>query len=625
MDVFLPNIWLYGACLLATTFLIAGVGLLVMKWMPEWRERDNAFLTILNALAIGLTMVVPLFAVVWAKGNSIMWIAVLLWVFYIVRRNKKPLPSETGKARLDWTAVLLAVALLVGVYALFYWLFFVRSGGSLCGDYVYYANVSCLMLDEHVETARFQSLFRFPVPYHYGDTWFTSLLSLLFGQKPIYVLHLLAYPFFFFMIVVGVAAMCLEVSRINKLVALAIGLIIMFYKPLVSLVIPWQYTLFPVPKIYIVTAFVVWCSLMLVKGDFRRAFVAVCFLVPFYSTVSAGVLSFVFLTAIGLEWHRTRSWKCLWNEYSIAALAIALSFFVFYMVQEKSPVEGPELVFDKGMAVNAVLYAARWTLKSCILLLPSFVAMLYLGKKDPARWGKGWIVVAAVALSCAVTIFIGGALQQVNRDGIQVMTNYVDTARIVCCYVVLLLLLGTIPKRLRTTCRVGCCLFVIYPLCFYADGVKGSWFWPSHDMYADIGTLSLDKLKGQDALFGVFRVFDVDRPIQYFAIDDFDMVPHFLKSGYYCHYELSELELPDDFPAINNDSHHHAFVEYVTLQKRDGKFVSNEQSMLDFVRFMGIGYLIVEPGAALPAVFEDKVTLVAKRGETVMYRVNSKS
>ena len=61
----------------------------------------------------------------------------------------------------------------------------------------------------------------------------------------------------------------------------------------------------------------------------------------------------------------------------------------------------------------------------------------------------------------------------------------------------------------------------------------------------------------------------------------------------------------------------------MTLQKRDGSFVSNEQSMLEFVRFMGIEYLIVEPRATLPAVFEDKVEVVGNRNGSVMYKVVS--
>ena len=518
MELFLPNVFLYGGCLVATAFLLGMVGMFVMRLMPEWRGGGNGFLNLFNAIMIGLTMLIPLFAVVWARGNSIMWIAVLLWGYYILRTRKRPHAKETDEWKMDWKAVLLAVVVLLSVYILFYYLFFVRSGGSLCGDYVYYANVSCVLMEEHIETGRFQSLFRFPV---HGESWFTALCALVFGLKPVYVLLLLTYPIFFFLIMIGVAAACVDVLRVNKVLALVLGVAIMFFKPIVSLVIPWQCILFLVPKLYIVTAFVVWCALMLLKSDFRKAFVAVCFLVPFYSTVSAGVLTFVFLMAIGLKWHETHSWRCLWNEYSVAAVAVALLFFMFYMVQDNSPIEAPEKVFDREMAIQALLYAARWITKSCILLLPSFLVMLYLGKKNPERFSKGWIAVAAVATSCAITILIGGFLQHISRDGIQVMTNYVDSARIVCCFVVTLAFISFVADKFAIIPRQWiCCLFAFYPLRYYDEGVRGSWFWPSHSPYSDIENSGIMELEGKNALFAVFRLFSEDEsvPVKYFSI-----------------------------------------------------------------------------------------------------------
>lgn len=628
MNLFMPNIWLYGVSLLIVVSFMAGIGMVLSFRMSEWRSRDNEFLTLFNTMVIGLTMVVPLFAIIWTRGNSIMWIAVLLWVGYIVRFRKTQtgVRHDAGKAKLDWVAVLMAFVVLLGVYALFYYLFFVRSGGSLCGDHVFYANASCLMLEEHVESSRFQSLFRTTVPYHYGDLWLTSMCSLVFGLKPIYTLYLLTFPFFVFLIVLGMAAFCMEVSKTNRVAALVLGVVLLFYKPVVSLVIPWQNTLFPVAKLYIVTMFFVWCALMLREGDFGRAFIAACFLVPFYSTVSAGVLTFVFLMAIGLKWYKTHNWRCLWNEYSIVAVIIALLFFGFYFVQKRSPIGFPERSFDLMEAISEImLYAAKWSLKSCVLLLLSFFAIFYLGKKNPVRWGKGWMVVAAVAVSCAVSILVGKFLFQTNRDGIQVMTNFVDSARIVCCYAVMLSVVGSIVARYKQLPRyLVYCLFVLYPIRYATQGIAQSWFWPSHPQYTEAEIDGLFELKEKDALFGVFRVFSASEQesVKYFAIDDFDMIPHLVRTGYFVFYELSELDLPEGYPVLYDDSHNHAFVEWVCLQKREGKICSNEQYMLGFVKEFGIDYLIVDGNATLPTIFEDKVTQVAIHNESAMYKLD---
>ena len=100
------------------------------------------------------------------------------------------------------------------------------------------------------------------------------------------------------------------------------------------------------------------------------------------------------------------------------------------------------------------------------------------------------------------------------------------------------------------------------------------------------------------------------------------MMPHVLKSGYYAPYDLAEVDMPDNIPAIHDDSKGHAFWQYVYLQKKNGAFVSNEQSMLDFVDEKRIEYLIVNHGEALPRVFEDRVVLIASYDGNVMYRIN---
>ena len=179
-NLFLPNIFQYGALLLLTTSFLFLVGWSVMRLMPRWRDKGNSFLTLFNATAIGLTVVLPLFAVIWTKGNSIMWIAVLLWIDFLwvsrkdTTTNHSSNQAITPSSNQTTTAVILSIVLLLGTYATFYYLFFVRSGSVLYSDHVFYANASCVMMQEHTETASFASLFRIPAPYHYGDLWFTT-------------------------------------------------------------------------------------------------------------------------------------------------------------------------------------------------------------------------------------------------------------------------------------------------------------------------------------------------------------------------------------------------------------------------------------------------------------------
>ena len=54
------------------------------------------------------------------------------------------------------------------------------------------------------------------------------------------------------------------------------------------------------------------------------------------------------------------------------------------------------------------------------------------------------------------------------------------------------------------------------------------------------------------------------------------------------------------------------FYKYVQIQKQNGTFVSIENSQLSFAEICNLKYLYVQNNAAVPDVFSDKITLVAK-------------
>lgn len=602
------------------------MGALISRMMPEWsgmhreldeRSNSNWLLTLFNTMIIGTTTVVPVFAIIWTRGNSIMWLAIILWIVYAIFLRKGEMESDSSKKSIPLVSFSAVVVLLVGIFASSYYMFFVRAGGELCGDFLYYGNASCVMMHEHVETASFASLFHYPEPYHYGELWLTVLCSTIFGLKPIFVLLLVSYPLFCFMLILGVAALCKELTQMHNIQALVLGVCLLFFMPVVSLLIPWMRTPIASPKNLVILVFLVWGMLMLLKRDFPKAFVAFCMLVPFYSTVAPGVLTFVFLLSIVLQCKESGGWKRLWNKYAVITVCLAISFGVFYLVQKKSPIEEPvRYLYEGNWTVNALSFAAKRSLRYLILLLPTAFILLYYTRKK--RYNSGiWKGFGCLVASILVSCLIGGFMREISRDGGQITTNYVENVISVVCFGVATFVVFDVAKRLRHVPKwLFCCLLMLYPVLEGKASVTDNNNYPVGDNC--ISDNRLIEFVGKDAKFAEFKSpLDDNGEINWHRA--FPIMPHLLRSGYYAPFNLLELYPHKGFPAVLDDSHYHAFWQYVYLQKEKGTFVSNEQSMLDFVEDMGIEYIIVNQGTCLPTIFGRKTTLVTKSESDTLY------
>jgi hypothetical protein len=606
------------------------MGALISRMMPEWsgmhreldeRSNSNWLLTLFNTMIIGTTTVVPVFAIIWTRGNSIMWLAIILWIVYAIFLRKGEMESDSSKKSIPLFSFSAVVVLLVGIFASSYYMFFVRAGGELCGDFLYYGNASCVMMHEHVETASFASLFHYPEPYHYGELWLTVLCSTIFGLKPIFVLLLVSYPLFCFMLILGVAALCKELTQMHDIQALVLGVCLLFFMPVVSLLIPWMRTPIASPKNLVILVFLVWGMLMLLKRDFPKAFVAFCMLVPFYSTVAPGVLTFVFLLSIVLQCKESGGWKRLWNKYAVITVCLAISFGVFYLVQKKSPIEEPvRYLYEGNWTVNALSFAAKRSLRYLILLLPTAFILLYYTRKK--RYNSGiWKGFGCLVASILVSCLIGGFMREISRDGGQITTNYVENMLFIVCFCAMVFVVFKVAEKLHQFPKwMFCFLFLLYPLLEGKASIADNNNYPVGNSGVEkfFLTRELLELKNRDVKSAEFRP-PLNEKGEINWHQAFPIMPHILKSGYYAPYNFSELDLPKDYPAVLDDSHHHAFWQYVYFQKGKGTFVSNEQSMLDFVKDMGIEYIIVNQGTYLPTIFVKKTTLVTKSDGDTLY------
>ena len=230
----------YGIVFLIGGIILTTMGMLIMRLAPSLRQSSNPFSFVLKAIFIGLTIIIPCFAIVWCKGNTIMWMALFLWFYYFIKSRSCEKDGigfwQTTKKILDWRTVILLLFFYITIYCAFYYVFFVRGGGSFFSDFHYYGNTVVHIIETHSESSSFQGMFNQVSAYHYGELWLSAFAAIVFGLKPIYALLLFAYPVFAFLCLLGMASLCKTLTNTSNWVSALAGFGGLFLAPLPSFI-----------------------------------------------------------------------------------------------------------------------------------------------------------------------------------------------------------------------------------------------------------------------------------------------------------------------------------------------------------------------------------------------------
>jgi hypothetical protein len=260
-----------------------------------------------------------------------------------------------------------------------------------------------------------------------------------------------------------------------------------------------------------------------------------------------------------------------------------------------------------------------------MLLLPTMAILYYYTRKHSHNRTLWWIL-GSLVMSIQVSCVTGGFMREISRDGGQITTNYVENMLSVVCFTVMVFVVFRVSVRFNRIPKWAFgLLFLLYPLSQTKACVTDNNNYPVGDssIYNHIASGELSELMGKDVKFAEFKSpLDENGGINWHRA--FPMMPHILQSGYYAPYNLSELDMPKNYPAVGDDSHRHAFWQYVYLQKQNGTFISDEQSTLDFVEEMRIEYIIVSHGDSLPSLFDKRITVVTENEGDVLYKLNKK-
>lgn len=614
----------YGIFFLIGGIILTAFGMLIMRLVPSLRQTSNPFSFVLNAIFIGLTTVIPCFVIVWCKGNTIMWMAVLLWLYYFI---KFPFCKMDGigfwrmvKRILDWKTIVLLLFFYITVYCAFYHVFFVRGGGSFFSDFHYYGNAVVHIMETHSESSSFQGLYNQVSAYHYGELWLSAFAAIIFGLKPIYALLLFAYPVYAFLCLLGLASLCKTLTNTPNWVSAIAGFGGLFLTPLPSFINYGSYAAHP-KNMVMASFFILGVSSFFDKNK-MLALVAMLMSVPFYSPIAPGVLTFCFCFIVFEHLREGCGWKSFVDQNVFVVLLTVVFFLLFYIFQPPLPYSEPkEFLYEGNWLYNALTFfarrAGRFTIVMAIILIPSFF-VLWKSKKD--NW-RVWIALflcwyVSVLASCA----IAGIMKQITRDGGQIYVNYLLVTTIVVYYSVALYLCTLMMEKLKPIFLSILILLVSSSSIFILmHQKKNSFVYPVADKVSNEMRFDLLKDRFQEAnpVFGSFYL----KGERYYIDDELLMMPNVIPNGYFAPYDLSCLQVPKELPKVLDDSHARALYQFVQLQKQKGIFVSESQSIIDFLEEMNVEYLLVRDMSEIPQQYRNNVRLIIQFTGISIYQI----
>lgn len=176
--------------------MLFGTGHLIWKFYFQnfnLYSSDNFFLSVSQKMLIGFVAIVAVVSLLVTKGNSLNVVAVialLVWPHVKKREMITPVP----KCSFEISNVLATIGVFLLLFLYYYFV------ASPTGDMVYYSKVSISIYESGVESifSVFND-YKHPqglVLYHYGELWFTGLISLLFRTESLENLLFVTYPLF---------------------------------------------------------------------------------------------------------------------------------------------------------------------------------------------------------------------------------------------------------------------------------------------------------------------------------------------------------------------------------------------------------------------------------------------
>lgn len=628
-EFYLPNITCYSLILIVSSLLLFIIGRAIVCLLPEWRDKDNPYQTTLNSFLLGYTTILPLFAIIWSKANSLFWLVVVLWILYLWwwRKPQKAIWRIDIKSELR--AIALSIGVLLGSFALLYYLCFVRSEGQIFSDQIYATNLAHSILSYHNE-AYFRTSISIAQTYHWGDSWTTALWALLFNAKPLYVLYCVTYPFLLSMCVLGIITLVKGMpEKLPIVLCVLLGVLYFFFWNISSLMTPWHgSSSISGLKNYLMKVFVIWSTTYIIKSKYPQGFFAVLMLVAYYSPLAPGVLALVCLLSYFLL-DKQASGSCrILSPYIIGAVIVACCYGLFYFLQPDIFTEGAFSRHANRTHLWILGFIVKRICRPITSMTPAALLVgIYIFKYNRDKLRKYGTFYLCILGSCLVACVVGGFASLFEVNAGQIAANYYEVMSnlFVCVSLIFLLSQLYLQHKILISSLI-IIASIVYPFYFFYNGAHSSMF--------PINPMSQDEKNAYGSLQGIFAKNPVNEmgylrnyslpenhntpKTEYDLYFPMDRLVHILPKGYHP-YCLSAYDIPDDIDPMWNDMAECELWQYGAKIREASPNYTDDQIVSSFVEQKSINYIFVEKGATFPWCLSERFAKVFEWDGNVLY------
>ena len=627
-NIYLTDGFFYLLALIVVflAFYLIGRCLLRVVNMPD---EDNPYAVVFNSVLISLSLSISVFAVIITRFNTIMLIGILLllMLFFMCKskgkENVKFSKKELGDLLFSFFHIFVS-------FVLFYFFFFYSSDGCIWGDQIYYSNASANILNLHTETTRYAQIDSSPTMYHWGDIWMTAMFLDIFDKNVLHILCLVTYPLMLGMLLIGLCAFLYDNKLFNNIFVIIFLLVgFVFYRTFISFFIDWQKALIHNPKFLLPATYFMWSIFCLVRKKYLAGYIIILLIVPFYTPLAPGALSFVVIHSICTYSSKNIIRKLL-NPYILLSVGIAIFFLLFYCLQfylknsSFSAQESSVFLYNNPVK-DALMFLTKRSVRSfCCFLVPLIVLVLLNKKQHQNLVFVDYIYIAiSLLLSSVFSNLIAGVERQVILDGGQIASNFLDISVGVFGYLTIVVLLGNFFLRRKfILVYIYICVVIFYPFYYFYKNPSPIYCYNQveNEKEQEFYSILLQKINFDDARFGYFRNYQLPKNhntqrTRYCVILPIDKLSHFMNRGYYS-YCLSVLDMPNDILPMWSD---YKSSQLYKFAKECGMENKND-IILGFMKDRNINYIIIEENVDVPPYLAEYSTLVAEyAGEKVFH------
>ena len=607
------------------------------------QNKDNPTVLFFKKITFGLIIITTIYALFVTSGRSIYIVSAFLLVVVglisLIKPNLKKFLQQIRGIEARQLTISIVLLCLVFSYA-FYFLIYYSEGGTV-PDYVFYSNACYLLNSSGVENpiSAYLGLSPNTAPYHYHYTqiWLCALVAKTFGLKYYHVLVLVVFSILQIIILVGMAAFLSKIKALNSNIYTRY-----FYSLLILLIAPitiansgFEFlhyyhfkSFFDYPKLGEIYVLYILAILYLADNKYVFALLSILFLVPFYTTVTPGILagSTFVLSFLIIK-------KKIKYKSGIVSLSLILIVFIltigFYKIFVPSNAPGGVFNSDVNLFthlnIDVIWESVRIMGKLIISLIPTLavliITILYLLKYKKLeisanKLNLGFLISIFGFSGLVFSSITAAFIRPFNHDSQQILYNFIDPLLAIILFLLIVFFLKTIRNKFLKICTTSLLLLILVVNTIHFS--TGMFFIGNNYYSADRKEFQTKVLMSIDDNLPIAFIKDYSR---------FDITknPHILLpymdlpfselihlNGYYTPYCISILDIPENaFTQIKQNRgvsfdfrHFSSFGIFVNDQKRNTSFTNLDQSKIDFIKRKKIGYIIIETGAPIPKSFD---------------------